>query len=477
MNAALQAEQATANETGRTIAEVVGAYAADFQYEDVPELIREQARYLLLDAIGIAFASTGFEFAQRGYAALVGTDGGAGGTVVGMPAKMPMRDAVLMNSILVHGLDFDDTYLPGGLHPTASCFPAAFGVAEDVGASGRDLLAAYMLGMEVVNRLAGVSRGVLNQCGLHPSSMLGGFGSAIIAGWLTRLNAHQMTMAQGIALGMAGGTLESLQDGSWTKRMQPGWAAASGITAARLARQGFVGSKAAYEGRSGLYPAHMGARAAECDYGAATRDLGTVWTLSQVALKPFPACHAAQAVIQAAIALVRETGVQATDIASITAIVPQWYVKLVCEPLDSKRQPDSVYGAQFSIPYAVACTIVHGRFGLAQIGDAALRDPRTLALAQKVGYEVGTRYTDPQTSSRCPAELVVKTSDGQTLTREVEKLIGTPDRPMTHDEIGTKFMDNATCVMSGTRASQVRDQILAIDRIASARDFAAMLRG
>lgn len=477
MNAALQAEQVAATEAGRTIAEVVGTYAADFRYEDVPESIREQARYLLLDAIGIAFASTGFEFAQRGYAALVGADGTVGGTVIGMPAQMPLRDAVLMNSMLVHGLDFDDTYLPGGLHPTASCFPAAFGVAEDAGASGRDLLAAYVLGMEVVNRLAGVSRGILNQCGLHPSSMLGAFGSAIIAGWLARLNAHQMTMAQGIALGMAGGTLESLQDGSWTKRIQPGWAAASGITAARLARQGFVGSKAAYEGRAGLYPAHMGARAVECDYGAATRDLGSAWTIQQVALKPFPGCHAVQAVIQAAIAMIQETRVQAPDIASITAIVPEWYVKLVCEPLDRKRQPDSVYGAQFSLPYAAACTLVHGRFGLAQISNAALRDPHTLSLAQKVGYEVGAHFTDPQTSSKCPAELIVKTTDGRTLTRAVEKLIGTPDRPMTHDEIDAKFMDNATCVMSRSRAAEVRDGVLALDRIATVREFAAILRG
>jgi 2-methylcitrate dehydratase PrpD len=199
--------------------------------------------------------------------------------------------------------------------------------------------------------------------------------------------------------------------------------------------------------------------------------------MDQVALKPFPACHAAQAVIQAAIVLVRETGVRASDIASITAIVPEWYVKLVCEPLDRKRQPDSAYAAQFSLPYAAACTLVHGRFGLAQIGDAALRDPRSLALAQKVGYEVGAHFTDPQTSSRCPAELVVKTTDGRALTRAVDKLVGTPDRPMTHDEIDAKFMANATCVMSGTRAAEVRDRVLALDRIATVRELAAVLRG
>ena len=475
MSAVLKLEQASGVAVEPTIAEVLGEYAANFRYEDIPGAVLEQARYILLDGIGIAFASTNFEFAQRAYSALGGAEGEGGGTVIGMPGKLPMRDAVMMNSMLVHGLDFDDTFFAGGIHPTASCFPSALGVAERTGASGRDLLTAYVLGMEVVTRVAGVAQGSLNQGGLHPSSMLGGFAGAVTAGWLTGLNAHQMTMAQGIALGMAAGTLESLVDGSWTKRIQPGWAAASGITAARLARQGFIGAKAVYEGRFGLYPAHMGARAAECDYSVATRELGTSWNLLQVALKPFPACHAAQAVIQAGVTLSRETGVKAEEIASITAIVPPQYVALVCEPIERKRRPDSMYGAQFSIPYTAACSLINGRFGLAQIQDAALRDARTLALAQKVSYQVDTQFTTAQFKTSRPAELLIKTNDGRTLSHKVERLTGSPDRPMTHDEIIAKFMDNAESVMSSARASQLRDRVLAIENFASTRDLVALL--
>ncbi len=430
----------------------------------------------MLDGVGIAFASTNFEFAQRACSALADPDGAGRATVIGMSAGLAQRDAVMVNSMLVHGLDYDDTFFAGGIHPTASCFPSALGVAEQNGASGRDLLAAYVVGMEVVTRLAGIAQGSLNQCGLHPSSMLGGFAGAVIAGWLTKLNAQQMTMAQGIALGMAGGTLESLVDGSWTKRIQPGWAAASGITAARLARQGYVGSKAAYEGRFGLYPAHMGARAAECDYSAGTRELGTTWNILQIALKPYPACHATQAVIQAAITLSRETGVTAEEVDSIVAIIPPHYVKLVCEPVERKRRPDSMYGAQFSIPYTAACSLINGRFGLAQIGDAALHDERTLALALKVNYQVDTNFTTEQFKTSRPAELVIKTRDGRTFSHKVEKLLGSPDRPMSHDEIVAKFMDNAGSVMSTARAAQLRDQVLAIEKFDNARDFAALLR-
>ena len=476
MNASLPAAQASEIGRGRTIAEIIADHAARFTYADIPEAVREQARHVMLDAIGIAFASTAFEFAQRAYCALGADDAATGGTVIGMAGRLPVRDAVLVNSMLVHGLDFDDTYLIGGIHPTASCFPAAFGVAEQLGSSGRDLLAAYVLGMEVVTRIAAVAQGKMNQCGLHPSSMLGGFAGAVVAGWLSHFNAHQHTMAQGIALGMAGGTLESLEDGSWTKRIQPGWAAASGLMAARLARQGFVGSKAAYEGRCGLFAAHMGARVSECDFGAATRGLGSEWTLPQVALKPYPACHAVQAVIQAALAIQAEHRLAAADIEAIVAVVPEYYVKLVCEPMERKRSPDSVYGAQFSLPYAAACTFVKGRFGLAEIEDAALRDERTLSLAQRVTYRVNRNFTSEDWKTSCPAELIVTTRDGRTLSHNARHLVGTADRPMTHGEIVDKFMANARSVMSEARAESVRDHVLAVDGFANVKDFAALLR-
>lgn len=243
MNASVQAEM-NQGTIAETIAETIGEYAANFHHENIPAEVREQARYIMADGLGIAFASTGFDFAKTAYAALSGQEDGATGSVIGLAGPLPMRDAVMLNAMLVHGLDYDDTYLAGGVHPTSSCVATALGVAENLDRSGADLLTAYVLGMEVLTRVAAIAQGSLNQCGLHPSSMLAGFGAAVTTGWLMRLNANQMTMAQGIALGAAGGTLESLVDGSWTKRMQPGWAAASGITAARLARQGFVGARA-----------------------------------------------------------------------------------------------------------------------------------------------------------------------------------------------------------------------------------------
>lgn len=467
--------QSSPANTSGTIAEAVAEFAANFRHEQIPAPVRRQACHILLDGIGIAFASGQFEFAQRAYGALVGQEPGAGSTVIGMAGQLGLRDAVMLNSMLVHGLDFDDTYFAGGLHPTATCLPSALGVGEARQASGRDVLTAYVLGMEVTTRLAGIAQGFLNQCGMHPSSMLGGFAGAIVSGWLQGLNAEQLTNAQGIALGMAAGTLESLVDGSWTKRIQPGWAAASGITAARLARQGFVGSRAAYEGKFGLFPAHMGARVSECDFSAGTRALGEQWLLMEVALKPAPACHAAQAVIQAATAIARETRLVPENIESVTAVVPNNYVTLVCEPIERKRKPDSAYGAQFSIPFTAASSLIHGRFGLAQIQDSALRNPRTLELAAKVGYQVDASFTTAQFKTSRPAELIVKMKNGETHVRKISKLKGSVDAPMSHDEIVEKFIDNALTVMSRSRAERLRDMILDIEALPDVRALTGLL--
>jgi 2-methylcitrate dehydratase PrpD len=178
---------------------------------------------------------------------------GAGNTpVIGVATKLSMRDAMLMNGILIHGLDYDDTHAAGVIHATASTFPCALGSAAQTGLDGEALLTAYVAGMEVGTRLASVAKGGFHQVGFHPTGLIGAFACTLVAGRLFGLNAAQMAMAQGIALSVGSGSMEFLQDGAWTKRMHPGWAGVAGVTAATLARHGFKGPRATYEGRFGV---------------------------------------------------------------------------------------------------------------------------------------------------------------------------------------------------------------------------------
>ena len=285
-----------------------------------------------------------------------------------------------MNGVLVHGLDYDDTHVPGIVHTSASSFPLALGLAAHLDRSGRELLAAYVLGVETSARLGSVAKGGFHQTGFHPTGLIGAFGCTLAAGFLYGMSAAQLKMAQGIALSLASGSLEFLEDGAWTKRVHPGWAGVAGITAASLARRGFVGPGAAYEGRFGLFRSYLGAASTQCDYSLATRGLGDIWEVVNVAVKPYPACHFVHACTDAAIAL-RAKGVRAGDIAHVLASVPQEVIKTVCEPVANKKRPANSYDAKFSIPYAIATSFVRGKFGLAELEDAALRDPDVLSLA------------------------------------------------------------------------------------------------
>ena len=224
----------------QTISQTLAQFATGLAWEQIPAPVQERAKLLLIDAVGVAFASTQFDFAQRALAALKHL--GAGDSpVIGMAETLSLRDAAMLNGMLIHGLDYDDTYLPGSVHLTASCVPTVLAVAAASGASGEELLVALTLGLETAARLGSAGRGGFLRAGFHATSVCGTFGATMAAGRLMKLDAAQFTLAQGAALSMASGTMQPMQDGSWTKRMHPGWAAVSGITAATLAREGYIG--------------------------------------------------------------------------------------------------------------------------------------------------------------------------------------------------------------------------------------------
>src|SRR5262249_47689215 len=147
-----KARAASTGETtapGETVAQKLAHYVAGFRYEDIPQATRDRAKLLALDAVGIAFASTHYDFAHRVLTGLSALHEGGRSSLIGLPGRLALRDAVLMNGVLVHGLDYDDTHIRAIVHATASAFPCALGVAESIDAPGSALLAAYVLGVEI----------------------------------------------------------------------------------------------------------------------------------------------------------------------------------------------------------------------------------------------------------------------------------------------------------------------------------------
>jgi 2-methylcitrate dehydratase PrpD len=456
------------------ISEQLAEFTARLSLDQVPGAIALRAKYLLLDAIGCAFAARNEPFAARIAGSIARLAGEGPRRVVGLPQRLPLRDAAVANGMLMHGLDYDDTHAEGVIHLTVSTFPAALGTAAQLGAPGAELLAAYIGGVEAGARIAAAVKSGLHQVGFHPTGVVGAFAASLVAGRLMKLSPQRLTLAQGVALSLASGSLQFIEDGSWTKRMHPGWAAASGITAAALAADDFPAPREAYEGRFGFYRSHLPPAALDaCDFSLATARLGEAWEIDNIAVKPFPACHFVHACAEAAIALHR-AGVDPERVRSIRAVVPEGVVQAVCEPVAAKRRPRSDYDAKFSLPYAVASGLARGRLGLAELAPQALAEPRIEKLMDKVDYALEARSTFPRHYS---GEVSVTLDDGRIFSNRVAVNRGNPERPLTNAEIDAKYFENCALSLKEADAHRIRALVLHLESLGNAVQFEAALGG
>ena len=449
------------------IAPALAQFGARLRLQDVPEAVRRRARHLMLDALGCALAARDQDYAARLSAAVyeLGAEGAGRCAVIGFGQRLPMREAALLNGLLCHGLDFDDTHMGGIAHLTVSTLPAALAVGSRLDAAGERLLASYIVGAECGARIAKATRGGLTAQGFHPSAVVGAFASAMAAGHMLGLDAQQLLAAQGTALSFASGTLEFLQTGAWTKRLHPGWAAQSGLTAATLGKHRIPAPPAPYCGRFGLYSSYLDGGLREAvEPALALQGLEQLqdarsWELMDIAVKPYPMCHFVHAGIEAATRF-HQQGVDAAQVAHVEVFVPQGVVPTVCEPVADKRRPTTDYEAKFSLPYALACGLVLGRLGLQELQPAGFSDPRLLALMDKVHYTVDPDSSFPRHYS---THLKLTLADGSERMERVPVNPGHGERPLPDAQIVAKFQANAALHFGAKHAQAIQDAVLGIE--------------
>jgi len=434
-------------------------FAAELRIEQIPADVVEQSKRHMLDALGIAIAASGFDYAKRTAGAIHGLAGTGSHPVIGMPMRLPLRDAVMMNGSLIHGLDYDDTHSDAIVHASASTVPTALHMAREHGANGGEALLAYILGVEAASRIGAAAQGAFHQVGFHPTGMVGAFGCALTAGRLANATAAQMAAAQGILLSMASGSLEFLEDGSWTKRIHPGWAGFAAITATALARGGFKAPPAAYEGRFGLFRSHLQEKS-PTDLSRCTERLGELWEMRNNALKPYPCCHFNHVFADAALALRAAHKLAPEDVKHVTIRIHPGQVKVVCEPEAAKKAPANSYDAQFSAHYAVASCLLRGRFTLDELEEDMIRDPRALALCARTSYETDPSLNFPRYYG---GELIIETMDGRRLVHREECNRGSDGNPLSIADVERKFTDNARRQISADRANLILDLVMDLD--------------
>jgi 2-methylcitrate dehydratase PrpD len=389
---------------------------------------------LLVDVVGLCVTARNADYVRS---ALAGSDDDGPCTAIGHGRTLNAAGAAFVNGTAAHGEDFDDTFEGGPVHAGAVVVPAVLAACERHNPDGRMALIGIAIGTEVLCRLSLVVPKAVHKAGFHPTAIFGAMGAAAGVGAALGLNARQIVDALGIAGSMAGGIIEYLAEGAWTKRLHAGWAAQSGLRAALLARGGFVGPRTVFEGVHGLFNGF--AHTAKGDYGALTDDFGVRWVTDTLAFKPYPCGTMAQPYIDCARRLAAR-GIKPEDVAGIVCEVAEGTVHRLWEPLAAKQRPRNGYAAKFATPYLLAAGFVHGGVGLGAFTERAISDPCVLALAAKVKFVIDpdNPYPDNYTG-----HISATLKDGSVLEERRPHLRGGAQEPMTRQDVADKFALNA----------------------------------
>lgn len=428
----------------RTLAKLV----VDTTWDQLPERVRHEAKRSLLNFIATALAGCREEAIEQVLASLASFSGAEHATVIGRTERVDALSAAFLNAASGNIFDFDDTHLRTIIHPTAPIAPALFALAELRQISGRDLLLAFALGVEIECRVGNAISPEHYARGWHITSTCGCLGAAAAAGKLLALDTDQMVWALGSATTQTGGLVECL--GTSAKSLSVGNAARNGLWSALLAERGFRGPTAPLEGRQGYFNALA---PSSPDWSALTRALGESWELLQNTYKPYPVGIVAHPAIDAALAL-REQHALKPD--AIARIVVRGHPLLAART--DRPHVTSGREAQVSVQHSVAAALVFGELGLAQFTDACVQDPETLALRTKIQVEQDAGLVVEA------AALRIEMKDGAVHALTVPAARGSLARPLSDGEIEEKLRVLAAGWSPGHDVQPIVDAVWALDR-------------
>jgi 2-methylcitrate dehydratase PrpD len=440
--------------SGGSVAERLCAIVAGLDAARLPPAVRRRCLDLVLDIIGLCVAARREDYVR---ALVESADGDGPCTVFGHTRRFNAAEAAIINGTAAHGEDFDDTFEGGPVHAGVVVVPAVLAAAERYGRSGQSALLGIAVGVETICRLSLVTPQLVHRAGFHPTAVLGTMAAAVAAGATLGLNAKQLTDALGVAGSMAGGIIEYLAEGAWTKRLHPGWAAQAGLRAALMARAGFVGPRTVFEGTHGLFNGF--AHKIDGDYGALLDDFGSSWVTETIAFKPYACGTMNHPYIDCARRLAAR-GIPAADIEEMVCEVAKGTVHRLWEPLAAKQRPPNGYGAKFSGPFCIAVAYLTGDAGLGAFTDARVREPAILALASKVRFEIDPNNPYPKNYT---GHIRARLRDGSVVEERQPYLRGGAHEPLPRAEIEAKF--NANVAFGGWSPVDAASGLAAAGRV------------
>lgn len=422
----------------------LAAFAADLP-SDVAEFLPK----LLVDKVGLEIAGARFPWIEGVRRAVTTFPANGKATTAYHGDHLSPQQAAFINASAGHAQDFDDTNVEARLHASGIMIPAALAVGEQVGAKPADVGKAIAIGMEVMTRI-GFAIPNSHTRGFHTPDVAGPFGAALSAGLLLGLERDSLVNALGICGSFAGGVEEYTRTGGQVKRCLPGIAAIAGINAAYLAKNGLTGPASILEGDHGICRTFDDG--AHIDRIAA--GLGQNWLVLQTAFKPYNCCYVIHAPIEAFLSICRAHAIHPEDIDHVRVGHSPFGV----DHVGAMRHPETGVAAQFSCNYMLAIALVDGPPGEYDVTDAVVADPRVRALADRI-----TMYVDP-TAEKEQFEgfgsiVTVTLRSGQSYEERVRHSRGTPQNPMSLDDLEAKFRRNLAPFSANARVDALLELV------------------
>ena len=403
------------------VTSIVARFVSGHPSRGWSDAVEHEAHRTFYNWLGCAIGASRHEAADAALAAVAMLEPSAQASVLGRAERVDMASAALVNGITSHTFDFDDTHLKTIIHPAGPVASAVLALAEHQGASGRDVIDALVLGIDVSCRIGNAMYPDHYDRGWHITGSTGTLGAAAGCARLLRLDEARTAMALGIAASQPVGLRE--QFGTMTKPFHPGAAARAGLTSALLARHGFTASPRALEAPRGFVQVVSDKRT----WTEVTDELGERFEISFNTYKPFACGIVIHPSIDACVQL-REQGVTPEQVRSIELRVHP----LVLE-LTGKKEPRDGLQGKFSVYHGCAVGLIYGRAGEEEFSDAVVNDPRVVTLRGKVVATVDASIDE------AAVDATAALADGRRVHVRVEHAIGSLERPLSDQQLEAKF--------------------------------------
>lgn len=431
----------------------------------LPAGSRERAAMALCDTVGVILAGVAESAAAIVRSTI--TPASRGSRILGTALRASAEDAALANGVAAHAHDYDDMCFVSLAHPSCALVPASLAAGELVGASGRDVLDAYVVGFELECRLGLVMNPRhYHERGWHCTSTIGTLGAAAAASRLLGLDTESTVHALGIAGSTACGLKENL--GSMVKPLHAGMAARNGVMAARLAKAGFISSAQAIEGPQG-YLVAMDSQKPPSALLDVVADLGSRWEIldTGITVKLYPSCAATHPPLDALLALKQRHDLTADNVAAIDIEVDSMTPRLLLY-----ERPSTALEAKFSMPFCAAAAMVFGHPSIETFEASRIRDVRIQKLLPVVTLRVNPSFDAAAPLSQ--ANVTVRLKDGRTVAERVDGARGYPGR-VAQEELGTKFIACAHRALSEKAAVRALEIVRGVESLRNISELTEVL--